>query len=1483
MNQVDTFITKLASLKIQLWLDGERLRYKAPPGVITPEIVAELKQNKAAIISFLQDVHLEADSVVAPIQTVPRTEHLPLSYAQQRLWFLNQLESNSSFYNILNAVRFKGELNIRVLQQALDAIVTQHEIIRTNYQQENGNPIQVIAAPQSIELPIIDLRQYEPAEQETQVQKLLQQESQRPFDLASDLMLRGCLLQLAPQEHILLLVMHHIASDGWSMGILWEQLTQLYQAFLDGKPNPLETMSIQYADYAVWQREWLSGEVLDKQLNYWLQQLEGANPVLELPTDRPRPAIQTYRGASQSFNLDPTLSDQLQQLCRREGATLYMTLLAAFQILLYRYSGQADIIVGSPIAGRNRVEIEGLIGLFLNTLILRTDFSGNPSFRQLLQQVRRTTLDAYAHQDLPFDKLVEEINPERSLSYNPLFQVLFNMLNLEETQVELSGLKTELISVGETTTSKFDLTLYAAEKKQGIQLQLVYNADLFSPERMQVLLDRFHHLLGQIVATPDRPISFYSLVTPSDKSLLPDPGKVLPEPDYELVTTMFNSWVNRTPEQAAICQENSTWNYSNLSQTAQTLAKILLAHGIERGDVVAISGTRSFGFIASMLGVFFSGGVLLNLDPKLPKHRQQIMLTKAKAKYIIYVGNQPLPKKSQDEQNIWNSLVDINVEPKTGATLNPQQDDVSITHLPKIDPDDAAYIFFTSGTTGLPKGVLGCHKGLSHFLTWQRQTFEISPQDRIGQLTAPSFDVVLRDIFLPLTSGATLCLPKEEDILEPTLILSWLESERISVFHTVPTLAQTWLSNVPKGVNLSSLRWLFFAGEPLKGTLVRQWRKAFPQAGEIVNLYGPTETTLAKCCYRVPSEPISGVLSVGFPLPQTQALIYGQNNQLCGIGEAGEIVIRTPFRSLGYINSSDENSARFVQNPFTDDRQDLLYYTGDRGRYNPNGSLEILGRLDYQVKIRGVRIEPKEIEVVLSQHPDLLQNIVIAREDIPGDKRLVAYIVSKAEQPHSSELRSFVQERLPNYMVPSVFVFIDSIPLTPNGKVDRRALPAPDNNKQESSSTFVAPQDKLESHLIKIWSQVLNIQPIGVRDNFFDLGGNSLQAVALFAQIEKQFGKKLPLATLFQSGTVAEIAQIIRSEKWLSPWESLVPIKPNGNKPPLFYIHGGGGNLLVYRDLAFALGADQPVYGLQPRGLDGRYAPFNCIEDMAAHYLAQIRSLQPNGPYFLAGLSSGGTTAWRIAQLLQAQGQKVALLALFDSSGPNYYKILPPLPRLLSVLRWVMFDFQKRLSLLPQKLVSNLRQLGTKQTSTKILEKLGIVNQVLDEDQKINQQKMQRNFQVRFTKYKSISNNISSLEKWINSLAIFLLKRFARGFYTNAFVWGLTSNDITIINDINEINEIPEALQQVQQANVEANRNYTPSVYSGRVILFRASDRPPGFYDDPKLGWGDLPAGGMEIYEIPGNHTSIMKSSVLAEKLRICLEKVQADYTAKNL
>uniref|UniRef100_A0A1D9G7P5 Carrier domain-containing protein n=1 Tax=Moorena producens (strain JHB) TaxID=1454205 RepID=A0A1D9G7P5_MOOP1 len=1178
----------------------------------------------------------------------PRTdsEQLPLSSAQERLWFLNQLEGSSATYNMPAALKITGNLIINALEQTLSEIINRHEVLRTSFSTVNGTPTQVIHPDTTININVVDLQQYPEPLRETILQQEVQQEATTPFDLEVAPLIRCKLWQLDTTEYVLVLTMHHIVSDGWSMGILIEELSSLYQAFAASEPSPLPELPIQYADFALWQRQWLSGEILENQLNYWKEAIDGAPELLQLATDYPRPTVATYQGRTESFSLNTELTQKLQTLSRDSGTTLFMTLLAAFGTLLHRYSGQEDILIGTPIANRNRREIEPLIGFFVNTLVIRTDLSGNPSFQELLRRVRSVSLDAYAHQDVPFEKLVEQLQPERSLSYNPLFQVFFNMLNLSEKQLEVPGVNLEPFDTIEEAASKFDLTLYAAEKNQKIQLKLVYNAELFLPERIRVFLNQFHYLIPQIVAAPNHPISSYSLVTPESKHLLPDPKAVLPQPPYELVTTMFTSWAKRTPAQPAICQGFRTWNYGELSQTAQTLAKVLLAHGIKRGEVVAVSGVRSFGLIASIIGVFLSGGVLLSVDPKLPNPRQLLMLQQAKAKYIIYVGTQPL-----DDESIWNSLVNIWVEPETAEVINSQQDISQITHLPEIVSDHAAYIFFTSGSTGVPKGVLGSHQGISHFLTWQRQRFEIGQQDRIAQLTGLSFDAVLRDILLPLTSGAILCLPQEQDILEPTLILSWLETEQISVLHTVPTLAQSWLTNVPPGVSLSSLRWLFFAGEPLKGTLVRQWRQVFPQAGEIVNLYGATETTLVKCCYQVPNQPSSGIESVGWPLPETQALVLGENNQLCGIGEEGEIVIRTPFCSLGYINASQESLSRFVKNPFSNDPQDLLYYTGDRGRYYLDGSLEILGRQDHQVKIRGVRIEPGEIETVLSQHQAVLQTVVIATEDIAGNKCLIAYVVTSDQSLTSFQLREFLFSKLPSYMVPSAFVTLDSLPLTPNGKVDRFALPAPDGEITREHQ-YVAPRTTIELQLTQIWSDVLNLTSVGVQDNFFELGGHSLNAVRLMSQIQQQFQINLPLATLFQSPTIEQLASLLGSSvNTQNP--ILVGIKTSGNQPPLFCIHPVGGNVLCYAELARHLDQDYPVYGLQSLGLDGQQQPLTSVEEMASHYIEAIQPIQPQGPYHLIGWSFGGVIAYEMAQQLQAKNEPVALLTLIDSYAPT--------------------------------------------------------------------------------------------------------------------------------------------------------------------------------------------------------------------------------------
>jgi amino acid adenylation domain-containing protein len=1441
------------------------------------------------------------------------------SFGQERLWFLDQLMPGSPVFNIPIAVRLFSPLSVAVLKQGIDEIIRRHDTLRTTFATVDGQPKVVIAPTLKLTIPVVDLTGYPQHELETEVRRLSDEEALRPFDLAQGPLVRVSLIRLGEDAHVLLVTTHHIISDGWSTVVFFQELSQLYEAFSKGERSPLPELPIQYPDYATWQREWLQGQVLEKQLSYWKENLGGDLPVLDLATDRPRPSVQTHHGARESLLLSQNLTEAITALSQREGVTLFMTLLAAFKVLLFRHTGLQDIIVGSPITSRPQPETEGLIGFFLNNLALRTDLSGNPSFRDVLARVRETALEAYANQDVPFEKIVEELNPDRNLCRTPIFQVFFNLLNFA-AQIQLPGLAASDIayvdawSQPDNPSSQFDLTLYVAERTDALQLVLLYNADIFNRERIVAMLEQFMHLLEQIINAPEAPISAHSLATGESSSALPDPTILLPEPLNESIPVTFFAKASALAEHRAICRGQQIWTYRDLAQETQSIARSLLNEGLEKGEVVAVSAPSGFGLVASMLGALSSGGVLLTLDRNLPIERQKIMLREAAAKWLLYVGEW----RAEDG---WMcdvpDLVVIRVREdglaSEGKTIG-SRDQAPLDLGGDLGPDDPAYVFFTSGTSGIPKAVIGSHKGLSHFLRWQRDTFQVGPQDRIAQLTGLSFDVVLRDIFLPLTSGASLYFPDARDDTTSGSVFDWLERDKISVIHTVPTLAQKWLGSVSPGVTLAALRWIFFAGEPLTGALAGRWRKALPESGTIVNLYGPTETTLAKYFYVVPHEPSLGVQPLGRPLPETQGLVLNSNNGLCGIGELGEITIRTPFRTLGYRNPTKENEARFFVNPFTRNPNDLVYRTGDLGRYRPDGSLEILGRLDNQIKIRGVRIEPDEItavlarhpsvkscivipvkdfrgdnslaayvvrktkedvptselqsylsrylplamvpsafvmleelpltpngkvdrralpapvrgsgvelgkvEAVLNEHPSIRQSVVVAREDRPGERRLVAYVVLSTEvETIISDLRRWVKKHLPDYMLPSAFVVLDELPFTANGRPDWRALPVPDS-KQFRENAFVAPRNTLELLLTKTWERVLEVQPIGVKDNFFELGGESLLAVRLFAQIEKVCGKKLPLTTLFQAPTVEQLGRLLSDEKWSPSWSSLVAIQPGGSKPPLFCLHLALGHVLFYRDLAYCLGSDQPVYAFQPQGLDGTQPRHTRIEEMASHYIREMRTLQPEGPYYLGGSSFGGLMAFEMAQQLHAQGQEVGLLALFDTYAPGFSKLSPE----ASSLRYQLYRFMQRVNL----------HLG----NLLLLEPEG---------------------KVKYAREKVV-----------------LVKRRLKG----SIKQGIEGEIKKIADKLSRSNGHPVRGDSQQRIDVlQALRGYVPQVYPGRVTLFRASKRLAGYNNDPDLSWGELAAGGVEVHEIPGYHGSIVmepRVRILAEQLQACLSKSQA-------
>jgi amino acid adenylation domain-containing protein len=1122
MKPIEEFLSDLRRLQVNLWLENGRLNYSAPEGTITPELLLQMRDRKPEILAFLQQVNSDSSTSIKPL---PRQKTLPLSFAQQRLWFLDQLQPNNSTYNIPQAIRLVGTLDIDALQHAFNTIIERHEILRTRYVAVEEEPEQIISEHQTLEITRINLS-YEKAEkQSAKLHAELIQQIDQPFNLSDDLLIRVTLIQLSTQERVLLIVIHHIAGDGWSINLLYQELATLYNSYISGQPLALPVLPIQYADFAAWQRNWLSGSVLEQHLNYWKTKLNDVVS-LQLPTDFPRPAVLTFTGQHHIRTLPAILTAQLNALSQQQGATLFMTLLAAFKLLLGRLAGQDDIVVGSPIAGRDRPETTNLIGFFINTVVIRSKLAEDVSFCDFLQGIRQTTLEAYAHQDLPFEKLVEELQLERDLSRTPIFQVWVNMLNLDHAPPTLAGLGAKPLDLPKLA-SKFDVTLYMGQQGDEIKLRLVSNADLFLPQRMEEMLAQFEHLLRQVVAQPNQSVYAYSLVTPSSQLMLPNPTVPLTASPYPSVTTLIQTWVQRSPEQIAICQGEAVWSYRTLMQRAEQIAQALMQDGLAPGSTVAVVGDRSFGLIVSVVAVLLAGGVLLLIDPSLPKARQQRMLETAQAERAIAVGPLDHPEILKD-CSVWH------LQQHTGELVNTDCLPTNAIPLPSLEPSQPAYIFFTSGTTGTPKGVMGTHNGLSHFLRWQQQTFAVAPGDRVGQLTGLSFDVVLRDIFLPLTSGATLCLPLPEQRLIPTQLLQWLEDAQITLLHTVPTVAKNWLTDVPDGVSLHRLRYVFFAGEPLSDRLIQQWRQAFPEAGNIVNLYGPTETTLAKCYYPIGDEPLPGVQPVGTPLPDTQALVLSRNHQLCGVGEVGEIVLRSPFRTLGYINAPDEQQRRFVPNPFRQDKQDLVYYTGDLGRYRPDGILDILGRRDQQIKLRGVRIELGEIEAVLSQHPTIQQS-VIAVQETPLGLQLLAYFMADAATPAASiptseELRQFLQNQLPDYMIPAAFVRLEALPLTPNGKIDRRALPQVNLAQQAiqgHESAFVAPRTAIEQRLAEIWMQVLKVEQVSIFDNFFELGGHSLIAAQVMGRIHKTLHIELPLRWLFEHQTIATLAEAI--------------------------------------------------------------------------------------------------------------------------------------------------------------------------------------------------------------------------------------------------------------------------------------------------------------------------------------------------------------------
>jgi len=1187
----------------------------------------------------------------------------PASFAQQRLWFLDRLAGGNPFYNVSTALRLTGSLNLIALEQAFNEIVRRHEILRTTFAMVEGELSQIIASELTASLPKIDLQNLPPNQQETAVKQRAIAESQLPFDLEKGPLLRVQLLQLRTAEYVLFLNFHHIVADGWSIAVLIRELTSLYKAFAKNDLSPLPELPLQYADFAEWQRQWLQGEVLETQLAYWRQQLNGI-ALLNLPIARPRPPVPTYRGARQLLTLSSALSEQLNSLSKQENATLFVTLLAAFQTLLYRYTEQENIAVGTPIANRNRTELEGLIGFFVNTLVLRVDLSGNPTFHELLSRAKQVTVEAWAHQDLPFEKLVEALHPDRDLSRNPLFQISFSLQNTPAATLELPELTLSEIEF-DAGTAKLDLEFNLWEDLAGIKGQLTYSTDLFDSGTIARMLNHFQTLLESIVANPKQRISDLPILTVAERhQILVDfnrsSSKIHPsftspyqdgEPELRKIELCFHQLfelqVEQAPDAIATVFEKQYLTYRELNSKANQIAHYLQQRGVKPEVLVGICIDRSLDAIAGLLGIFKAGGAYLPLDPNYPQERLNFMLEDAGIS-ILLTTQQHLTRftaKAQPDCQIPNLTVVCLNRDRDAIARQSQQNPTS-----QVTIENLAYVIYTSGSTGKPKGVLIEHKGLSNLAVAQIETFKLQPNHRVLQFASLSFDASIFEIVMALRSGASLYLANKESLLPGKPLIQFLRDNAISHF-TLPPAVLKLLPNT----ELPALQTIICAGESCSLELVKLWAKN----RHFFNAYGPTEATVWSSIARLTD---SKQLSIGRPISHTQIYILDKHLQPVPIGIPGELHVSGLGVARGYLNRSHLTLQRFISNPFSDKDGARIYKTGDLARYLPDGNIEFLGRIDAQVKVRGFRIELGEIEAVLRQHPGVQETAAIACKDSSGNQRLTAYIIPQNPIPNPLELRNFLKSKLPPYMIPNAFEIIDYLPLTPNGKIDRRRLSSPEyltaasgDSLQDSfaSRAFAEPRNPTESTLAQIWASILNLDRVGITDNFFDLGGDSLLAVRLIDRINKQFQQDLPLSVLFLNPTVESLANRLNLGKNYLPNSPLVAINSQGSNPPFFCVHPIFGVVFPYYKLAEHLGKDQPFYALQPRGIEGESSPLTSIEDMAAFYIAAVREVQPQGPYFLGGWSFGGLVAFEMAQQLQKSGDRVALLAVLDTLAPT--------------------------------------------------------------------------------------------------------------------------------------------------------------------------------------------------------------------------------------
>jgi amino acid adenylation domain-containing protein len=1390
-------LAELLRRDVQVLAQGEDLTLRARKGIVTHALREQVRAQKAALLAAL----------------TPGAKYARMSSAQQRLWFLHLLDPASAAYNMpAAAMRLHGPLNRAALEAALDALVARHESLRTVFQSITDQPAQVVLPGVPVVWSRLDLSALPDDARDQTLQAEVKAAAETNFDLEAGPLFRAILLTLAPEEHVLLLPMHHIISDGWSLALLFRELAALYAGAIDPAHAPtLEPLTHHYADYANLEQAWFHTDEYRTEVNYWRAQLSGRLPVLQLPMDRPRPAFATTRGGIVQRWIDPALLAALKHLGQAEHATLFMTLLAAYYAFLHRYTGQTEFIVGTPVNGRTRPETRGMFGLFVNSVPMRCTVEGADTVRDLLARVRQRVLDAFEHQQLPFERLVEELQPERDTSHAPVFQTMCVLQNIPKPSQQFGDLHMERLE-SHSGAVKLDLVMSLMERYSGPVLAMEYNADLFDAATIERMLDHFERLLHAAAAAPDTPVAQLDLLPPSERELLLHTFNPAPTlyPRDATAHALFEAQAERAPDAPALISDAGTIPYAQLNARANQLAHFLLARGVEPGATVAMFLEKSPDAIVAILAVLKAGAIYLPLDTTHPEARIQFMLHEAQPAVVITQAAllDALPVFHGQTIAIDVVHADIAAQPTPNLTA-------------RTTAEQPAYIIFTSGSTGHPKGAVLAHRGLCNLVHGYMGRMCHEPGCRQLQFASYCFDASIAEIFTTLCNGAALVIAPRDAMADPESLTHILQRHQVTLATIPPSLLQLLAPE-----SLPELRQLILAGERCPAGLAELWMPG----RKVYNAYGPTETTVCAtvhlCDGAYPQGP-----PIGHPIDNVHVYVLDTHGQLAPIGVPGELCIGGPGVAMAYLGQPALTADRFVPDPFVTGER--IYRSGDLVRWRADGQLEFLGRRDNQVKVRGFRVELGEIEATLQQQPGIRQAVVVARPDPSGAQRLVAYVVPHQGAPNAAELRAFLKERLPHYMVPSLFLSLDTLPVSPSGKVDRAALPAPQALEPHTSDE---PRTPTEKQLARIWCEVLALPRIGLHENFLDCGGHSLLAVQLMARVQKDFHLEAPLRWIFESPTVAALAARIEAAK--SPLSEgralaaqstlpdvLVPLRP-GTAPAVFVFSPAGGTVYPYYPLAHALGASQPVYALQDPAMEGLRPPYETIEEMAAHYVDAIKVVQPEGPYHVAGWSLGAVVAFEVAQQLRAQGEDVGLVGLIEPGKASAAD--------KGTVRGWLRDRRASLAL-------------------------------------------------------RISVGLSGLEATRDSLYLMLASKKSgegkrggglRNLGSEA-VWRLVLKRAQIGHVVSEDERLllikqPTSMKfmKIARVNIRAARRYKPKPYPGQVDLFRGSTLPEA--NDPVISDWTALAGALPVHTIEGDHFSLVRNPASTTIAQIMTERVAA-------